>query len=66
MYVNWDFHFATEFSSPLALVQCVVHFNPKPILNILNSVLNLNADAVTNGIVSTHGEVLGRFLPPEG
>ncbi|KAL3782307.1 hypothetical protein HJC23_001915 [Cyclotella cryptica] len=60
-----EFSSASEFSRSLAMVQRVLRCYPKPIVNVLNFVLNSRADAVTNGIVSRHGEVLGPYLPPE-
>jgi hypothetical protein len=60
-----EFSSATEFSPSLLMVQRVLRCYPKPIVNVLNFVLNARADAVTNGIVLRHGEVLGPYLPPD-
>ncbi|KAL7480837.1 hypothetical protein ACHAW6_006499 [Cyclotella cf. meneghiniana] len=60
-----EFSSATEFYPALLMVQRVLRCYPKPIVNVLNFVLNSRADAVTNGIVLRHGEVLGPYLPPD-
>ena len=61
-----EFSSALGYSKSLTVVQRVLRCYPQPIVNILNCVLNSRADAVTNGIVSKHLELLGAYAPPEG
>ena len=61
-----EFSSASAYPKSLALVQRVLRCYPQSIVNVLNGVLNSRADAVTNGIVSKHIELLGAYAPPEG
>lgn len=59
-----DFSSTGEYRRSLTLVQRVLRVYCKSVVNVLNSVLNRRADAMTMSLFALHKTNMGEFCPP--
>lgn len=62
--IELDFSSASEYPRSQALVQRVLRVFSKPVVNVLNSVLNRRADSLSASLVTMHRDNLKAFCPP--
>ncbi|KAL7473019.1 hypothetical protein ACHAXS_013392 [Conticribra weissflogii] len=61
---EFDFSSNNNHSRSLALIQRVFRIYNKPLVNVINKILNKKADAVTQTLIARHEENLGVYSPP--
>jgi len=61
---EFDFSSNNDHTRSLALVQRVLRIYNKPLVDVINKIVNKKADAVTQTLIARHEENLGVYTPP--